>query len=446
MKFKKVLALSAATIMAMSSFAGCASNSGGNTTAPSTNTDTPTTTEKQPEKEASKETEAPKAVTLKVWGPQEDQIATANAPKGILLAMCESFAAQHPEWNITFEYGVCGEDIAKDEVTKDVNAAADVYFLANDQIPVLVEAGAIARLGGTTVDTIKATNDESMVTSVTYQDAVYGVPFTPNTWFMYYDKSKFTEDEVKSLDVMMSKDLGEGVSNFAFPLTNSWYIASFYYGAGGTLFGDGTDPNAGCTFNGPEGVEVTKYLVNLSKNPKFSNEQDGSSIAKFKEGKLGAYCTGSWDAAAIKEALGDNFAATKIPTFNVAGMEGQMKSFAGSKAIGVNPTSQNPEVAVALALYLGSEEAQILRFEERGIIPTNVNAAQNETIKADIVASAQMLEIKEASVAQPVLKEMAAYWSPAEVLGKEIMQGDVTEANAAEKTEKFVDAVINPSN
>ena len=441
MKFKRVLALSAATVMALGSFTGCASSNQGGSATPEPSKDTTQTATS-----TEKETEKPKDVTLKVWGPQEDQVATANAPKGILPAMCENFAAQHPEWNITFEYGVCGEDIAKDEVTKDVNAAADVYFLANDQIPILVEAGAIAKLGGTTVDTIKGTNDGSMVTSVSYQDSIYAVPFTPNTWFMYYDKSKFTEDEVKSLDVMMSKDLGEGVSNFAFPLTNSWYIASFYYGAGGTLFGDGTDPAGGCTFNSPEGVEVTKYLVNLAKNPKFSNEQDGSSIAKFKEGKLGAYCSGSWDAAAIKEALGDNFAATKIPTFKVAGVDGQMKSFAGSKAIGVNPTSKNPEVAVALALYLGSEEAQVFRFEERGIIPTNTNAAQNEAVKADVVASAQMLEIKEASVAQPVLKEMGSYWSPAEVLGKEIVQGDVTEDNAADKLAKFVDAVVNPSN
>ena len=32
---------------------------------------------------------------------------------------------------------LCGEDVAKDEVTKDVDAAADVYMYANDQLPIL---------------------------------------------------------------------------------------------------------------------------------------------------------------------------------------------------------------------------------------------------------------------------------------------------------------------
>lgn len=380
-------------------------------------------------------------VELLVWGPQEDQAPVEGYEQGLLPALCEQFNELHPEWNIKFTYGVCGEDIAKDEVTKDVEAAADVFMYANDQIPVMVDAGAIARIGGTALDTIKATNSESMVTSVTYGDAVYGVPFTSNTWFMYYDKSKFTEDEVKSLDTMMAKDLGDGVTNFAFPLSNSWYIAAFYYAAGGQLFGDGTDGTAGNTFG--ELTDVTKYLVDLAKNPKFSNETDGSSIAKFQDGKLGAYCSGSWDAAAIKEALGDNFAATKIPTVTINGTEGQMKSFAGSKAIGVNPTSEFPEVAVALALYLGGEEAQLARYQTRQIIPTHTALAGNAELADDVVANAIVAELTDASVAQPVLAEMANYWTPAETMGKEIVQGDVTADNAEAKTKAMGDAMAS---
>lgn len=79
---------------------------------------------------------------------------------GILKAMCDSFNEEHPEWNITFEYGVCSEGDAKDVVTKDVDAAADVYMYANDQIPTLVEAGALSKLGGTTVDEINENNEK----------------------------------------------------------------------------------------------------------------------------------------------------------------------------------------------------------------------------------------------------------------------------------------------
>lgn len=386
----------------------------------------------------------PEKFELLVWGPQEEQSGNGEYQNGILPALCEQFNELHPEWDITFKYGVCGEDLAKEEVTKDVEAAADVYYFANDQIPILVKAGAIAKLGGSTVEAMKASDSESMVNSVTYEDHIYGVPFSPNTWFMYYDKSKFTEEEVKSLDTMMEKDLGAGVTNFAFPLDNSWYIAAFYYAAGGTLFGDGTDPEGGCTFAGTDGIAATRYMVNLMANPKFSNEKDGSSLAKFKAGKLGAYCTGSWDAVAIQEALGDNFAATKIPTVTINGKEGQMKSFAGCKAIGVNPTTDHMQAAVALALYLGGEEAQMIRYQVRGITPTNHAVSESAQVKADPVAAAEALELDEASVAQPVLSEMDSYWKPAESMGKEIVQGNVTEANAEEKTRAMVDGILNP--
>ena len=218
MKKKRVLALFMTVLMAGGLLAGCGSSDGGSTEGGSGSD--------------SSGTEEVTEVNLTVWGPQEDQAAVEGYDEGILKAMCEAFDEAHPEWEINFEYGVCGEGEARDVVTKDVEEAGDVYFFANDQIPTLADAGALAKLGGSTADWVKENNAETMVQSVTYKDGIYGVPFTSNTWFMYYDKSKYTEDEVKSLDTMMAKDLGEGVYNFAFPMDNSWYIEAFYFGAG----------------------------------------------------------------------------------------------------------------------------------------------------------------------------------------------------------------------
>jgi len=434
MRLRKLVAGCLTLTMLGASLVGCGSNN---------NKETSTKDDTQASTEASADSTEAEKVTLTVWGPQEDQAATGDYSDGILKAMCDSFNEAHPEWDITFKYGVCSEGDAKDVVTKDVAAAADVYMFANDQIPVLVKAGALAQLGGTTVENIEANNEQNIIDSVKYNDGYYGVPYTSNTWFMYYDKSKYTEDEVKSLDTMMAKDLGEGVTNFAFPLDNSWYIEAFYYAGGGTLFGDGTDAAAGCTFNDENGVATTQYLVDLAANPKFSCEKEGSSIAKFQSGTLGAYCTGSWDAKAIKEALGDNFACTNIPTVTINGTEGQMKSFIGTKAVGVNPNCKNPQVAVALADYLGSEECQQIRFETREIIPTNKTVAQSDMVLSNVVAQAQTAEIVNASAVQPLLDEMANYWTPAETMGKEIVQGDVTKDNAKEKTDSMVAGILN---
>ena len=183
-----------------------------------------------------------KDITLKVWGPQEDQVDASSW----LPTMCEQFNAAHPEWNITFVYEVCPEGDASKNVVQDVSAAADVYMFANDQLGTLMQANAIAQLGGTYLDQVLADNSDSMIASVTGTDGgVYGVPFTGNTWFMYYDTSVFSEEDIKSMDTMLEK------GKVSFPLTNSWYIASFFFANGGTIFGEaGIDASAGVDFGG----------------------------------------------------------------------------------------------------------------------------------------------------------------------------------------------------
>ena len=53
---------------------------------------------------------------------------------------------------------------------------------------------------GDAAQAVKDNNTDTMVASVTATDGgIYGVPFTGNTWFMYYDKSVFSEDDVKNL-------------------------------------------------------------------------------------------------------------------------------------------------------------------------------------------------------------------------------------------------------
>ena len=283
-----------------------------------------------------------------------------------LQTMCNQFAEEHPSWHITFDYGVCAESDAKDTVTQDVEGAADVYMFANDNLTSLIAANGISKLGGQTAEDVKKNNSQAIVDSVSVDGDIYGVPFTTNTWFMYYDKSAFTEDEVKNLDTMIAKD------KISFPITNSWYIASFYVANGCTLFGeDGTDEAAGVDFEGDKAKAVTDYLVDLVNNPNFVSDADGSGLSGLRDGSVKAMFSGSWDASAVKEALGDNYGVVQLPTITINGEEKQMKSFSGSKAIGVNPNCEYPQVAVALARYLGSADAQKAHYEMRNVVPCN---------------------------------------------------------------------------
>ena len=421
---KKLLAVLMSTAM-IASLVGCSSTKTAETE--TAETEEVVSEDAEAEEPAEVEEEAI-TTTLLVWGPSEDQAAEQGE---WLQTMCEQFAAEHPNWDITFEYGVCPEGDAKATVTQDVEAAADVYMYANDNLPDLIAANAIAKLGGETADYVKSTNSESIVNSVSVDGDIYGVPFTTNTWFMYYDKSAFTEEEAGNLDAMLAKD------KVAFPLSNSWYIASFYVANGGTLFGDGTDEAAGIDFSGDKGTAVTNYLVNMVANPNFVNDADGAGVAGLRDGSVKAIFSGSWDFNAVKEALGDNFAAKALPTITVDGADKQLMSFAGSKAIGVNPTCEYPQVAVALAKYLGSAEAQKSHYELRSVVPCNTELLADSVVSTDALVVAQNATFDSTSIIQPFVGAMGNYWSPAENFGKSLINKEITADNAAEKTEEF---------
>lgn len=419
---KKALSLFLVTAMAVS-MVGCGSKDADKNT--DKNTDKKDTeVAAATEKEAAAEDEAWEG-DLTVWSPQEDQ------DTNWLQDQCEAFAAEHPNWKINFNYGVCAEGEAKDNVTKDVEEAADVYMLANDNIPDLVSAGALSELGGDYLGYVTSTNSDSILASVTYNDAVVAFPFTSNTWFMYYDKSVFSEDDVKNFDTMLEK-AGEAGKKVSFKLTDSWYIQAFYVANGCTLFGDGTDTDAGIDFGGDKAAAVTEYLVDLAANPNFLVDADGSGLAGLGD-SVAALFSGTWDADAVKEKLGDNMGVAALPTVTIDGKEGQMKSFIGSKAIGVNPNAENQQVAMSLAAYLAGEKAQTAHYEMRNILPSNINIS----LADDPIATAVTNVMTDTSIMQPLCKEMGNYWSPAENMGKNIQSGEVTKDNAAEKTEEM---------
>ncbi len=371
-------------------------------------------------------------VNLTVWSPAEDQSAEQGR---WLQTMCEEFNEAHPEWDITFRYGVCPEGEAKNTVTQDVEGAADVYMFSNDNLPALVSANAISRLGGETADYVSQTNAEAIVDSVSYNGNIYGVPFTTNTWFMYYDTEKFSEEEASNLDAMLNK------AKVAFPLTNSWYLASFYVANGCTFFEDGTNGEAGIDFTGDKALAVTEYLVKLASNKNFVNDASGEGLAGLRDGSISAMFSGSWDYVAVKEALGDRFGAKELPTITINGEQKQLMSFAGSKAIAVNPTSKNLQVAVALAKYLGGPKAQLSHYELRGIVPCNNELLMDPEITSDALVVAQNTTFNKTSIIQPFVDEMGNYWVAADNFGKSIVNGEVTLKNAKAKTEAFNESV-----
>ncbi|MBP1754038.1 MAG: extracellular solute-binding protein family 1 [Firmicutes bacterium] len=427
--WKKITVVVLALSMLVVSMVGCGekkdTESSNNTSTPSTTTEVTSAPEKVEVQD----------VTLKVWATEEEQEVTAS--------ICDEFAKAHPEYNVTFEYGVMGNDAVCDELKKDLDVAADVFVFPSAAIPELTASGILYPIT-LDADTVKEINGEGAVTACSKDGYLYGVPETPNSWFMYYNKSMFNETEVQNLDTMLAKDLGADVKNFSVKISDSWYMSSFFYALNGTLYGeDGLDPLS-CSWNDANGMKVGKYLIDLSKNPKYLENLDGVGDSLFKEGKLGAVCSGTWSAADYKAALGENYAATKLPTITVDGTDYQLSNFADFKAFGVKSSTKYPQAAQQLAVWLGNEQSQLARYQAITTAPTVKSLATNEIVAADLAVTA-LLNQSNYSTPQPATPQLSEYWTPAIAFGTGIINGDITEANLQESLDAMVTGITTPA-
>jgi arabinogalactan oligomer/maltooligosaccharide transport system substrate-binding protein len=342
-------------------------------------------------------------VTLKVWGSNDDQ--------KVLGELIEEFKAANPdtEWDISL--GVVGEPDARARYQEDPAAAADVFAFANDQLIDLVNSGALRRIT-LNLDQIAAANTAGSIESATLDGTLYGYPKSAdNGYFMYYDKSVFTEEDVKTLDGMLKKANEAGKKVFM-DLSNGWYIASFFLGAGGQLTVDENGKQV-CDFNNANGLAAAEAIKAFAADPAFLTGDDSVLVGMFGT-TIAAGVSGTWNATVIAEKLGENYAACALPTFTCGGEQVPMASFIGTKVVGVNSQTAAPLQAFQLAEFITNEAAQVKFFEQRELGPTNIAAASNPAVLENIALAALSAQGVN-GVSQKLV--LGGYWTPAEAFG-----------------------------
>ena len=348
-------------------------------------------------------------VKLTMWGAEEDQT--------MLREMADAFIEQNADkGNVTIEIGVQSESSAKDTVLADPESAADVFAFADDQLNELVNAGALQEVL-LNPDDVKSRNLPGSVGAATMNDKLYAYPMTAdNGYFLYYDASVLSAEDVQSVDTMLEKAAAAG-KKFMMSVNDAWYIYSFYAGAGlvATLADDGI--NTVCNWNEAPGADVTQAVIDICKNPGFIALKDEEFTGKLKDGTLVAGVNGTWRANDAAEVWGDNYAACKLPTYTLNGEQVQMASFSGFKLIGVNPHSSNVGAAMLLADYVTNEENETLRFQQRAQGPSNTNAlaAASSPALTAVVAQSEYANLQRVG---------GNYWASAETLGQICVNGN----------------------
>ncbi len=348
-------------------------------------------------------------VELMVWTSEEDQDMTRS--------IAESFTSFFPEVDLKINVGVEEEPMIQAAVLEDVEHAADVYTFVDDQIEALVEGGALSPIKSYVNYDPKDVNVPSSVEAASVDGILYAYPMTAdNGYFLYYDKSVFSKEDIESLDTMVEVAAKEK-KKIAMHLSNGWYLYSFFRGGGCILKRDG-EKNS-CDWDSAKGEAVANAVSGLCRTGVFVNMDDATMTEQLGEGQIAAMINGTWRAADVQEVWGNKFGVAELPEFTVGGRNVQMASFSGCKLVGVNPNSAHVEWGMLFAEDKTDEDNQIDRFEKRRLGPSNEAAQASSGVQLDPVIVALA---KQSLYAYPQ-RVADSYWDPAAKLGEQLSQG-----------------------
>lgn len=446
---KKVLATLLAAAMTAGALAGCG---GGAAETPAQQPAAETPAAETPAADTSAAEEAPAAevasapegavanliaattgpVDLTVWASEEDQDLTNK--------LLDGFKSLYSDVTFNITLGAESESTAKDTVLTDVEAAADVYAFADDQINELVQAGALMEVAANYTYDVANENALGAVNAATVDGKLYAYPMTAdNGYFMFYDSSVFTADDVKSLEKMIEVADAAG-KKIGMDISNGWYIYAFFQGAGLDLTLNADGQTNTCEWNAAGGTDVAQAIIDLTASNVFVDMGDEDMATQIAEGNVVACVNGTWRAETAETAWGENYAACKLPTFKAGGKDCQMSSYSGYKLIGVNPHSKNVGWAMLLAEFLTNEDSQKARFEARGLGPANNAAAASDAVQSNPAIAALA---EQAAYATPQ-RVGGNFWSPAETLGQILASGNPDGTDLQELLDTTVEGITAP--
>lgn len=357
-------------------------------------------------------------ITLLVWA--------ADNAVNVTKQLCEDFIAKYPDKKISIDVQTQGEGDAAAQVLNDADKAADVFSFACDQINRLNKGKALAPIVDDYKEDVISRNTEFSVSTATLDNTLLAYPETgENGYYLVYDKSVVSDDQAKTLEGVLAACKDANLK-FSMDAGNGFFACMFPFTGGLTI--EGLDEEGTQVFNKYDEEAVLDSLEAFAKLfHEYSSIFQSADATRIGSGMaenpktVAAGIDGSWNAATVAKALGDNYGAAKLPTINIKGEDKQIISMNGSKLIGVNSHSKFPEAAQVLANYLTGEEAQTTRLEELNWLPSNKKASESDTVKNNKALSA-LLEQSKYSVPQINIAEI--FWSPIGTLGNKLFKED----------------------
>lgn len=320
----------------------------------------------------------------------------------------EYLKAQKLDSKYELTYTAHGEDKIDSEVADwTAETAPDLYSFSCDKSTPLAAAGALATVPDEYAEQMKKTLSETAYASATFNGDLVGYAYTAsNGYFTYYDSSlpgidAIVHDNKTGSIVDNIEDWLKFCENngktFAYNLKEAFYTVGAL-----TTFGaswkveynrDGSVKKITSDFASEKGLKAAKMILKIMSSDAVVYTQDAPGVNNV------AFCVnGAWalsnDSEGNKSAYTDaKVKTTTLPNATVGTEKKHIRSFAGTKLYGVNPSKSNGKAERlntlhGIANYLTSDDVQSARFDESQQAPSSKAVSAMDKVKSNAAISA----------------------------------------------------------
>ena len=141
----------------------------------------------------------------------------------------------------------------------------------------------------------------------------------------------------------------------------------------------------------------------------------------------------AWDDANVRCDL--------LPLMKENDTTKRMRTFLGMKMVGVNKQSKNLVLAHKFAQYITSEDVQLLRYKNYNYGPSNIKAAEDKAVKADVALVG--LNKQFAAASDPQINVPSTFWTAVQNFGCSIgHKKEITKENLQASLDSLVEDMI----
>jgi arabinogalactan oligomer/maltooligosaccharide transport system permease protein len=248
---------------------------------------------------------------------------------------------------------------------------------------------------------------------------VYGYPMSLKCLALFVNTKlvpnppKTTDELMKLLPTLTDADAGR--YGFAYESGDFYFHAPFLFGFGGELF----HANGRARFDSPGMAKSLAFVKGLQDARLIPQEASGALVKSlFNDGRAAMIISGPWFAGEVSPSI--QYSLVGLPVVSETGIP--LKPFLGVEAAFVSSQSKRMEQAQALARFVSTGPASLVRVTMGRQVPADLAAYDSAEVQGDALIAAFREAAKNATP-MPNTLEMARVWEPMKLTLRAVLQG-----------------------